>query len=130
MNDKKEPAFFEFEAPNTDLNNLEFNIETNYQIPEFEIKSFEFEPPETIPEFNIENNDEKLSLETIEKNLANEFIEKENISQNFQIPESKNMEYENIFENAISEIKEKIKPKPQKISFLKKISFKAPFQNK
>lgn len=142
MNDKKEPDFIQFEAPDTDLNDVEFNIEPDAEIPEFETESFEFDVPETIPEFTPEESDEpifeienevvntKTNITTIEKNLADEFINTTENSPDFKIPE--NLQNDETFEIATKELETKINhnTKETKTSFLNKFNIKNLFKNK
>ena len=136
INETKEPDFTEFEAPDTYLENLEFNIETDNEIPEFQLntdnieqpESFTFETPETIPEFNANENifETENSLTKIKQNLADEFITiTEN--NNFKIPEN-----EKIFKQAINELETKIETdyKTTKTPLLKKINLKNIFKSK
>lgn len=148
MNDKKEPAFIEFDAPTTDLNDLQFTIESDNETPTFEPETnsvnktdnteiFNFETPETIPEFNIDENifetpNEKLDITQIEENLADEFIKNNSNNPDFKIPE--NTENKEIFASAITELENKIDStttqQQPKTSFLKRFNFKNMFQNK
>ena len=139
INETKEPGFTEFEAPDINLENLEFNIETDNEIPEFQLntdnieqpESFTFEIPETIPEFNANENifeteNTENSLTKIKQNLADEFITiTEN--NNFKIPEN-----EKIFKQAINELETKIETdyKTTKTPLLKKINLKNIFKSK
>ena len=138
MNDKKEPAFIEFDAPDT-LDDLKFNIESDNETPTFETNStnnteiFNFEPPETIPEFNIdenifENQNEKIDITKIEQNLADEFINNTLNNPDFKIPEK-----DEIFNTATTELENKtdsISKQSLKTSFLKKFNFKNIFHDK
>lgn len=139
INETKEPDFTEFEAPDTDLENLEFNIETDNEIPEFQLntdnieqpESFTFETPETIPKFNaneniFENENTENSLTKIKQNLADEFITTTE-NNNFKIPEN-----EKIFKQAINELETKIETdyKTTKTPLLKKINLKNIFKSK
>ena len=145
MNDKKEPDFIEFEAPDTDLNDVEFNIEPDAEIPEFETESFEFEVPETIPEFNTDETEKtedtifeienevvntETNITTIEKNLADEFINTTENSPDFKIPE--NLQNDETFKIATKELETKINSdtKETKTSFLNKFNIKNLFKNK
>ena len=140
MNDKKEPAFIEFDAPDT-LDDLKFNIESDNEIPTFETEInstnnteiFNFEPPKTIPEFNIDGNifknqNEKIDITKIEQNLADEFIKNTLNNPDFKIPEK-----DEIFNTAITELENKtdsISEQSVKTSFLKKFNFKNIFHDK